>query len=47
MGFEHWIMNNFWPVIIASLILLVLGHFAVVWLLRQTGEKKIEDQSQH
>lgn len=35
MGFEHWIMDNFWLVIIASLGLLVAGHFAVVWLMKQ------------
>jgi ABC-type transport system involved in cytochrome c biogenesis permease subunit len=35
MGFEHWIMAHFWPVIIGSLLVLVAAHFGVVWLLRQ------------
>lgn len=43
MGFEHWIMNNFWPVIIASLVLLVIAHFAVAWLMRQGGKKQGEE----
>lgn len=38
MGFEHWIMQHFWLIIAISLILLVLGHIAVVWLMRQTGQ---------
>lgn len=42
MGFEHWIMDHFWWVIGASLLLLVAGHFAVIWLIRQ-GKPK-EDQ---
>lgn len=45
MGFEHWIMNHFWPVIIASLVVLVVGHFAVVWLMRQGNKNKNNDQS--
>ena len=43
MGFEHWIMNNFWPVIIGSLVLLVIAHFAVTWLMRQGGKKSTDD----
>ncbi|MCI4410489.1 MAG: hypothetical protein JHC38_02320 [Thiotrichales bacterium] len=39
MGFEHWIMANFWFVVGASLVLLVIAHFAVVWLLKQGGNK--------
>ena len=35
MGFEHWIMENFWLVIVISLIVLVAGHFGVVWLMKQ------------
>ncbi len=35
MGLEYWIMENFWSVIIVSLIVLVAAHFAVVWLLKQ------------
>ncbi len=44
MGFEHWIMQNFWLVISVSLVLLVAGHFAVVWLLQQ-GKKPTTDAS--
>ncbi|MBD3766845.1 MAG: hypothetical protein IE928_02695 [Gammaproteobacteria bacterium] len=43
MGFEHWIMNNFWPVIIGSLVLLVIAHFAVAWLMRQGGKKHTDE----
>lgn len=39
MGFEHWIMNHFWTVIIISLLLLVAGHFAVAWLMHQGAAK--------
>lgn len=45
MGFEHWIMNHFWPVIMGSLVALVIVHFAVAWLMRQGG-KKPDDSSQ-
>jgi flagellar basal body-associated protein FliL len=41
MGFEHWIMQNFWLVMIISLIVLLAGHFAVVWLMQQ-GKKPEE-----
>ncbi len=40
MGIEHWIMQNFWLVMI-SLIVLLAGHFAVVWLMQQ-GKKPEE-----
>jgi hypothetical protein len=33
MGFDHWVMEHFWSVIIASLVLLVGAHFLVTWLL--------------
>jgi hypothetical protein len=45
MGFEHWIMNNFWPVIMGSLVLLVIAHFAVAWLMRQGGKKSEKDSA--
>lgn len=45
MGFEHWIMNNFWLVIIGSLVLLVIAHFAVAWLMRQGGNKSKDDSA--
>lgn len=35
MGFEHWVMQNFWSVILLSLLVLAGGHFAVVWLMRR------------
>lgn len=38
MGFEHWIMNNFWPVAGTSLVVLAAAHFAVVALLRKGGK---------
>ena len=39
MGFGHWIMANFWPVTIASLIMLAGAHFAITWLLRNSAVK--------
>ena len=45
MGFEHWIMQNFWTVIIISLVLLVAGHFAVVWLMSKGAPKTHTDDT--
>ena len=39
MGFGHWIMANFWPVTIASLVMLAGAHFAITWLLRNSAVK--------
>lgn len=34
MGRTHWIMEHFWLVTIASLIVMVAAHYAITWLLK-------------
>jgi len=34
MGIGHWIMEHFWLVAIASLIVMFAAHYAITWLLK-------------
>jgi len=34
MGLTHWIMEHFWLVAIASLIIMFAAHYAITWLLK-------------
>jgi uncharacterized protein YneF (UPF0154 family) len=45
MGFEHWIMQHFWLIILISLVLLVAGHFGVVWLMKKTPKDEVTSPS--
>ena len=45
MGIGHWIMANFWPVTIVSLIAMAGAHFAITRLLRN-GSKPVRIETE-